>query len=396
MAPKSKPGQRMATGIYRQADGSLSIRFSTGRRNRETGNYEIFVETFRGSVEDAKKRRSKLISEHAEGRLKPVDKHKSFGDYMEAFFRYNDQRVAMKKIRRSTADYYAVTIKPYFGKLWDKPLTKITADDILQVFAQIKTKNGRSCSTDYVLSVYRAFRAAWKSSVDLKIPVPDILNDIKKMMPDPLKKRRTVLEPYQYRKLLAATDDPITHGILTCLMHTAMRLNECLGLRWSDVDFNRMQITVEQQVLKKPDENGNRFGPHKTYAAYGPRIIKMTKTLAGELKSLRPVLAVMKLKAGQAWQNFDLCFPTSIGTPIAYSRWERNKIKPLFAKAGVPPIRVHDIRHSTVTYLLAEGVSPAIVQEIAGHSDIKTTMVYKHLIANAQSEAMDKLDKAMR
>lgn len=396
MASKNKIGQRVATGIYRQADGSLSIRFSTGKRNPETGNYIIYAETFYGSVEEAKKRRAELIIERAEGRLKTVDRHKTFGDYMEAFFQYNERRVMMDKIRRSTADYYIIILRMHFKGLWNKPLAKVAADDVLKVFAELKNRKERPYTIDYILSVYRAFRAAWRSNKELKMPVPDILDDIKKMMPTPVKIRRTVLEPYQYKKLLAATDDPITHGILICLMHTAMRLNECLGLRWSDVDFSRMQITVEQQVLKKPDKDGKRFGPHKTYAAYGPRVIRMTKTLAKELESLRPVIAAMRLKAGQAWQHYDLCFPTSIGTPIAYSRWERSKFKPLFAKAGVPPIRAHDIRHSTVTFLLAEGVSPAIAQEIAGHSDIKTTMAYKHLIVEAQNSAMDKLDKAMK
>ena len=394
MAPKSKPGQRMATGIYRQADGSLSIRFSTGRRNRETGNYEIFVETFRGSVEDAKKRRSKLISEHAEGRLKPVDKHKTFGSYAESYFEYNRRRVEMDKISLSTAEYYEDAIKRNFKHLWDYPLPKVMANDIIDVFAELK-KDGRT--TDYMMSIFRAFRAMWRSSKKLKTPVPDVLDDIVEMLPIPVKIHRVVYTPDQLKLLLAAVeDDPITHGIITCLIHSLCRISEVLALGRQDVDIEDKRIIITRQVLKKPDEDGSRFGPHKTFRTHGPRAIRMTNTLAKELKSLSPALAAMKLRAGGEWQDNDLWFPTSIGTPYNYSSWESRFWLPIFKRTGLPRIRVHDIRHSAITYLLSEGIPLTTVQEIAGHADFKTTLGYTHMMLDTQNAAMDKLDKAMR
>jgi len=393
MAPKSKPGQRMATGIYRQADGSLSIRFSTGRRNRETGNYEIFVETFRGSVEDAKKRRSKLIIDHAEGRLKPVDKHKSFGGYAELYFEYNRRRVEMDKISLSTAEFYEDAIKRNFKHLWDYPLPKVTANEILKVFSALK-KKGRT--VDYMMSIFRAYRAMWRSSKILKTSVPDLLDDVKEMLASPVKKHRTIYTPDQLKALLAAVeDDPITHGIITCLIHSLCRISEVLALGRQDVDIEGRKIVITRQVLKKPDENGNRFGPHKTFRTHGPRVIRMTKTLAKELTSLRPTLAAMKLKAGGQWQEHGLWFPTLIGTPHYYGSWEARYWKPLFKRTSLPYIRVHDIRHSAITYLLSEGVPLTVVQEIAGHADIRTTLAYTHMLLEAQDDAMKKLDKAL-
>ncbi len=273
------------------------------------------------------------------------------------------------------------------------PLSKITAKHIIVVFAGLK-KMGRS--PDYVLSVFRAFRAAWMASRRIKIPVPDIMPDLSEMMPQPVKKRRTILQPAELKRLLlAARGNPITHAVLLCMMNTAMRVSECLGLRVSDVDFERLVVTVEQQVLRKPAPDGSRFGPHKTHKTHGPRLIRMTRMLAEELKKLRPVLAAMKLKAGEAWQDNDLWFPTSIGTPYSYSAWERKYWAPLFKVAQVPRIRVHDLRHSVATFLLAEGVPVPTVQEICGHADIDTTMQYKHLLVTAQDEAMRKLDQAL-
>jgi len=388
--PRSKT-KALATGVYPLPGGGMRIEFSTGRKLK-AGRYEIYKEVFHGSVEDAKARRAKLVTEFAEGRLRIPEKGTTLGGYFEKFFTYNEQRVSLGTITRSTADFYEQTIRRYFGGPWESPLAKTTAKQIINVLAGIKDA-GRS--TDYVLSIFRAFRAAWLAARRLKLQPPDILPDVAAMMPTAVKKRRTVLQPEEVLRLLdAAENDPVTRGILACLATTAMRLNECLGLRWADVDLEQMIVTVEQQVLKKPDKDGNRFGPHKTFKTYGPRTIRLTKMLTEELRRVRAVVAQMRLKAGDAWQDHDLCFPTAAGTPFAYSWWERDRFIPLFAAAKVPRVRAHDLRHSTATFLLAQGVPVPVVMDICGHTEIKTTMGYTHLLVSAQDEAMQKLDRA--
>ena len=392
MASKFVPGQRVATGIYWQADGSLSIRFSTGKRT-STGNYDIHVETFRGSVEEAKKRRAKLINDHAEGRLKPVDKHLSFGGYAEKFFKYNQQKVDLNKIALSTAEYYETSIRRNFGHLWDMPLARTSSSDIIDVFVELR-KRGKT--EHYMASIFGAFRAMWLASKRLKTPVPDLLDDVIAMLNQPLKKQRTVYTPEMFHQLLQAVeDDPISHGIITCSINSLCRINEVLALGKNDTDIDGREIVITRQVLKKRAEDGSRFGPHKTHRTHGPREIRMTDTLAEELKSLRPVLAAMQLRAGGAWQDNGLWFPTVIGTPQSYGAWEKRVWKKIFERTGLPYIRVHDIRHSAITYLLSEGVPLTTVADIAGHADIRTTMGYQHAQLNAQDGAMKKMDKAM-
>jgi len=217
------------------------------------------------------------------------------------------------------------------------------------------------------------------------------------MMPQSVKKRRLVLQPKQSRALLAAAkEEPITRWILACLLNTTMRVNECLGLREQDLDLENMTVTIEQQVLRKPKEDGTRFGPHKTFKTHGPRVIRMTKILAEEWRRVKPVIAQMRLQAGELWHDYGLCAPTVTGTPHAYGWWEYNHFLPLLLKADIPRIRVHDLRHSVATFLIASGVPIAVVQEICGHAEIKTTMGYTHLLAENQNEAMEILDRAYR
>ena len=384
----------MATGIFWRGEGTFSIQVSIGKKEAGKSYYEKHYETFKGTLEEAKTRRAQLIIDHSEGRLKPVSRNKTFGQYAEAFFAYNQRKVDLDKIAQSTAKYYEDAIKRNFAHLWDYPLSRVSADEILKVFAALK-KDGRT--TDYMMSIFRAFRAMWRSSKKLKTPVPDVLDDIVEMLPIPVKIHRVVYTPDQLKLLLAAVeDDPITHGIITCLIHSLCRIGEVLALGRQDVDIEERKIIITRQALKKPDADGNRFGPHKTFRTHGPRVIRMTDTLAEELLRLRPVLAAMKLRAGGEWQDHGLFFPTSVGTPHYYSSWESRFWLPIFKRTGLPRIRVHDIRHSAITYLLSEGIPLTTVQEIAGHADIRTTMGYKHMILKAQDKAMRQMDKAMR
>ena len=73
------------------------------------------------------------------------------------------------------------------------------------------------------------------------------------------------------------------------------------------------------------------------------------------------------------------------------------QLKLLLEKAGLPDIRFHNLRHSTVTLLLSKGVHPKVVQEILGHSEISMTLdTYSHVLRTIQRDAMDKMKKTVR
>ena len=101
----------------------------------------------------------------------------------------------------------------------------------------------------------------------------------------------------------------------------------------------------------------------------------------------------MRLKAGEAWQDHDYVFCTSIGTHLSPSHDVLVQLKNVLKKAGLPDIRFHDLRHSTATLLLSKGVHPKVVQEILGHSEISMTMdTYSHVLPTMQKNAMDELN----
>ena len=102
------------------------------------------------------------------------------------------------------------------------------------------------------------------------------------------------------------------------------------------------------------------------------------------------------------WQN-----AVSGRTQVWYSRHaaaRRSKpvtspkvFKSLLKDAGLPRVRLHDLRHTAALLLLTQGVSPRVVMETLGHSQISLTMnTYTHVVPELQRDAADRMDSALR
>jgi integrase len=71
----------------------------------------------------------------------------------------------------------------------------------------------------------------------------------------------------------------------------------------------------------------------------------------------------------------------------------RHYFRPLLRRAGVPPIRFHDLRPTTATLMLTQGVHPKVVSEMLGHTTIGITVdIYSHVLPEMQREAATALD----
>jgi len=98
---------------------------------------------------------------------------------------------------------------------------------------------------------------------------------------------------------------------------------------------------------------------------------------------------------GPTWSNDDLVFPNGIGRPMDPSNLLK-QYKSLLARAGLPEIRFHDLRHTAATMLLGRGVAAKVVSEQLGHASIAITLdTYSHVLPTMQQAAADALDAAL-
>ena len=84
-----------------------------------------------------------------------------------------------------------------------------------------------------------------------------------------------------------------------------------------------------------------------------------------------------RITAGSLWRGSPCVFTTPVGTPVDPLN-DYREFKKLLGKAGLPPVRLHDLRHTAASLLVAQGVPPRVVMEILGHSQIALTMNTEH------------------
>ncbi len=131
-----------------------------------------------------------------------------------------------------------------------------------------------------------------------------------------------------------------------------------------------------------------------------------TKTRASERRAL-PTRCVQSLKlhherqkseretAGTTWQHDGHVFTTAQGRPIDPTNLTRT-FTTLLCKAGLRRIRFHDLRHSTATLLLEQGIDLVVIKELLGHAHIGVTVtVYACVRLRLQRDAIDPLSTAL-
>ncbi len=196
--------------------------------------------------------------------------------------------------------------------------------------------------------------------------------------------------PEEAQAFLAAAKGDRLEALYTVVLAVGLREGEALGLRWEDVDFTKGLIRVRKQVQRI--DGKLQLKDIKTAKRKRSRTVSLPPVLLAALRAHRTRQLEERLLAGGRWQDWDLVFPSTIGTPLD-ARNVLRRFQTLVATAGLPHQRFHDLRHCCASLLLAQGVPPRVVMEILGHSDIRLTMnTYAHVMPVLQREAADLME----
>ena len=179
-------------------------------------------------------------------------------------------------------------------------------------------------------------------------------------------------------------DDPLIE-LYELLICTGMRKGEALGLHWADVHLDARLLFV-RHTLVAVDNSRLVFNAPKTigsrdWIALSARAVNALRRRARRHRT--------EALTGPAYHDQGLVFCRPDGQPLRPERVLRHFYE-LTAAAGVPRIRVHDLRHLAATIMIASGVPLAMVSKTLRHSTLSTTVdIYGHLTRQAAQEAVD-------
>jgi integrase len=170
---------------------------------------------------------------------------------------------------------------------------------------------------------------------------------------------------------------------------TGMRRGELLGLRWFDLDLDKHQVTIVQQLARR-----NEFGAPKTRSSR--RTVDLSRGIVAALKAHRDAQDRVRQVWDEAYQDHGLVFAKDNGTPH-----DPRVVTHRFAKhiraAGVKRIRFHDLRHTSAVIGLRElGEWPDEVSKRLGHTSVAFTLdTYGHLLPQRGREAAEAFDRLL-
>jgi integrase len=157
----------------------------------------------------------------------------------------------------------------------------------------------------------------------------------------------------ELRAFLAHVEADRLYALWLLASSTGMRRGELLGIQWSDVDLGRARIAVRRSLVTV----GHEVVVSEPKTAKGRRSVALDPATVASLKVWRLHQAAERLAWGPAWIDSGLVFTREDGRPLHPREVTRAFSRHVLA-AGVPIIRLHDLRHTHATLALAAGVHP--------------------------------------
>ena len=147
-----------------------------------------------------------------------------------------------------------------------------------------------------------------------------------------------------------------------------LRRGEAAGLRWCDVDLEGGTVTIAQQRIAYG--RTVQVGPPKTAASR--RTIALDRQTVRILRAHRRRQQAERKAAGGSWQDSGYVFTAPDGSPL-HPDWLTRRFRRLVTLSGLPPVRLHDLRHGAASLALAAGADLKTVQALLGHASIVLT-----------------------
>lgn len=280
-------------------------------------------------------------------------------------------------VRRVTREGYAQWLRPVMRHPIAKlPVAEVAITDVQALVAWLaregmRPKKDRQTGTPLSANSIRSVKVALQQAFDLALAEGTISRNVIKLAKWP--KVRNVrgldLAHWQPAQLIRFRDHADLDRLAGAwrLSLSGMTRADVMGLRWSDLDLEEGvasvsvgRVALENGSTEENDPKSAQRVRAVPFEAIHPGTIAL-------LKRMKAQQAADKLQAGVAWRDSGLMVVNEVGDPIAPQVYS-DRLRRLCASAGVPSIKLHNVRHSIAFWLHQLGVAPADAAALLGHS----------------------------
>jgi integrase len=289
------------------------------------------------------------------------------------------------QVRATTLGGYRHNVRAYIvPRLGDIQLQRLTTARVGAFYSGLVAsggQKGRPLSPKTVRYVHTTLRRALRDAVADGLVVRNVAAQAR-----PPRARRVEMHTWtagEVGTFLASVREDRLYAAWLLLATLGLRRGELLGLRWADVDLTSGRIAI-RHTLVMVDGKPAMAEPK---SAKGRRSLTLAPQVLEAVRVHRAHQAAERLSWGADYTDSGLVVTTEDGRPL-----HPESLSGLFVRrarrAGLPQIRLHDLRHSVASILLAQGVHPKVVSEQLGHATIALTLdTYSHVIPSLQQEA---------
>lgn len=394
---KDSRGYVLKTGEFQRKDGRYSYSYTDKEGKRHT--------VYENSLAELRKRERQIIRDIEDGIDAHAPEKVTLNDLWD---KYIGQKYDLEPTTRANYKYcYDRYVREGFGK---RKIVDIKYTDIKKFYyGIIQDKELSSTTLDNIhTDLHPAFQMAVRDGLLRVNPTDGVMAEIKKSHVWNTPKRHALTVPQQKAFTDYLKESREYQGwkpVIIILLGTGMRIGECLGLRWDDLDFDKRTISVNHNMMDRPYEDGEcakHIQTPKTRA--GERTIPMIDEVFDAFLEEYEIQKVMGYQSETIDGYTNFVFLNTGGSVItassvnrvlhlitdSYNKEETKKAKKeLREPVLLPSFSAHSLRHTFCTRLCENETNLKVIQSVMGHSDITTTMdIYAEATEEMKQEIM--------
>ncbi len=367
--------------IRKRKDGRWEGRYTAG--HDPTTGKQVFKNVLGKTQSEVKEKLKKALVECGKIDFSKTGQY-TVGTWMDTWY----ENVAKIKVRPSSHQTYKGYIdnhiKPNIGNI---PLEKLTTMDLQKFYRKLLTKGRierkesekqpKGLSAKTVRNINQVISSAMDLAVAQKIIIENPTDACE--LPKVEHKEMKTIPAEQLEAFFKEAKETGVYEMYYIELATGLRRGELLGLKWYDIDWKNGIIKVRRQIARVDGEIIE--APLKTKNSY--RAVTISQQ------------AIEVLKQQQKKTNDEYVFPSPNGGPISPDS-VNNMLKRVLARAGIPKVRFHDLRHTFATIALQNGVDIKTVSGMLGHFSAGFTLdTYAHVTTSAQKEAAETMGQIL-